>query len=656
MKNPSFFSAAISIMAAGLCLAPCAGAYDISGKVLDSAGAAISGAKVRLQNDTTQSVTSGSDGAFHFQGTAASLSPIGAAEEAGLELRKGADGALLLNAPRSMPLSLTLAAMDGRVIRKDEAVSVSAGLNRLEKLTGRLRPGAYAMRLSGKDVSFKVRLLQGSSPVFSGALKSKAGASARALRKAGAAPDWNGKIGLAASKDGYAPMLYVPSAETETGVAITLKKPISKPGHIIVIYLENWSFDALYGGFAGAEGLAQAYGKEPQRDSNGTAYATLPRPWNTDGGKSQPDSAFPDTLSNKPFDIAQYKGLDKTIPDLVHRYYQEQLQIDGGKNDQFVAVSNARGLAMGYFNTDGLPLAAYAKQYTLCDHFFHSAFGGSFLNHQWLIAARTPLWADIPAKYRARIDSATGKVIKTADRTYADGQATPDGHLINTIYTVNSPHPATAAVDQLVPKLDYATIGDRLNEKGVDWAWYAGGWSDIMAGKNDSAFQFHHQPFAYFRNYSDSTAGRAAHLKDERDFVSALKNGALPPVAFLKPVGINNEHPSYTDVKTGELHTVALLEAIKASSIWSDALIIITYDEHGGFYDHVAPPVIDKWGPGVRVPTLLISPFAKKGYVDKHQYETVSILSLIERRYGLLPLSSRDASAADLTAALELPQ
>ena len=343
------------------------------------------------------------------------------------------------------------------------------------------------------------------------------------------------------------------------------------------------------------------------------------------------------------------------IPDLVHRYYQEQLQIHGGKMDQFAAVSNARGLVMGYFDTDSLPLSAYAKQYTLCDHFYHSAFGGSFLNHQWLIAARTPLWADIPAMYRATLDG-SGMAKKTADRTYADGQATPDGYLINTIYTHNTPHPATAAADQLVPDLDYPTIGDRLNDKGVSWTWYSGGWDSAMVGRPDSSFQFHHQPFAFFKNYADGTPGKAAHLKDEKDFVTALQSGTLPAVSFLKPVGVNNEHPDYTDVRTGELHTMALIEAIKSSSVWSDAVVIVTYDENGGFCDHVAPPVIDKWGPGTRVPALIISPFAKKAYVDKHEYETVSILSLIERRFGLLPLSSRDAGAADLTAALELPQ
>jgi phospholipase C len=83
----------------------------------------------------------------------------------------------------------------------------------------------------------------------------------------------------------------------------------------------------------------------------------------------------------------------------------------------------------------------------------------------------------------------------------------------------------------------------------------------------------------------------------------------------------------------------------------SDVVIIVTYDEHGGFWDHVAPPTIDKWGPGTRVPAIIVSPFAKRNYVDHTQYETVSILSFIEKRWGLSPLSDRDRNANPLSNA-----
>jgi len=637
-------------LAAALSLASSLHAYDITGKVVDSAGAAIANAKVWATDDTTYSVTTGSDGAFHFVHAASALRPQGPVRGEGLQAVVGPDGILLVRSPKAAEVRLTLAAMDGRALRRDTPVKLSAGANRLDPILRPLPHGAYVLSLRGEGLYLRMRLSQGTVSMPTD--RAERTAARVAAKKSAALPDLNAKPGLAAAKDGFAPMLYVPMSDSESGVSVTLKKPIAKPGHIIVIYLENWSFNSLYGKFPGAANLDSGYSAEPQKDTNGAAYAYLPRPWNTNN--NTPDSLYTDTMPNAPFSFFKYQKLDDQIPDLVHRFYQEPMQIHGGKMDYYAQVSNAHGMVMGYFDTDSLPLAKYAKDYTLCDHFFHSAFGGSFLNHMWFIAARTPLWSDIPAKYRATLD-ANGNIVKKSDRTFADGQATPEGYLVNTIYTHNTPHPATAAADQLVPDLDFPTIGDRMNDKGVTWKWYSGGWDSAVAGRPDSNFQFHHQSFAFFKNYADGAPGRAAHLKDEKDFMADLNAGNLPAVSFIKPVGDNNEHPGYTDVKKGEQHTVALIEAIKASPVWNDAVIVITYDENGGFWDHVAPPVIDRWGPGTRVPGIVVSPFAKKGYIDKHTYETVSILSLIERRFSLLPLSSRDAAAADLTGTMDLP-
>ncbi len=185
-------------------------------------------------------------------------------------------------------------------------------------------------------------------------------------------------------------------------------------------------------------------------------------------------------------------------------------------------------------------------------------------------------------------------------------------------------------------------------EKHISWAWYSGGWDSAVAGTPDPTFQFHHQPFIYFSNFAQTgTQAKADHLKDEKEFIAAAQKGTLPSVSFIKPLGINNaEHPGYSDVANGENHTVELINDVMNGPNGKDAVIIITYDENGGFWDHVAPPVIDKkWGPGTRVPGIIISNFVKKGFVDHAQYETVSILSFIEKRWGLEPLSSRDAQA-----------
>ncbi|WPU94888.1 acid phosphatase [Mucilaginibacter sabulilitoris] len=409
---------------------------------------------------------------------------------------------------------------------------------------------------------------------------------------------------------------------------------INKVGHVVVIYLENHSFDNLYGQFAGAAGLSAATAANTtQVDANGTTYTTLPAISGT--------SAFPTNLPNNYFNIDQYIPSDHETPDVLHRYYQEQMQIDGGKMDKFAAYNTSQGLAMGYYKTSLLPLLSMAQKYTLCDNFFHSAFGGSFLNHQWLIAAASPVFTNAPASMVAKLD-ASGNVT-------ADGAVTPDGFVVNTSYTVNAPHPANADASTLVPNQTMPTIGDRLSEKSITWAWYSGGWDDALAGRPAPTFQFHHQPFAYFAKYADGTQAKKDHLKDETSFVEAAKNGTLPSVSFVKPLGINNEHPGYSDVVTGESHTVELINDVLNGPNGKDAVIIITYDENGGFWDHVAPPVIDKkWGPGTRVPAIIISPFAKKGYVDHTQYETVSILSFIEKRWSLQPLTDRDKNASPM--------
>jgi phospholipase C len=405
--------------------------------------------------------------------------------------------------------------------------------------------------------------------------------------------------------------------------------------HLVVIYLENHSFDNLYGEFAGADGLNNAAATATQVDVSATPFVTLPQ---------VSGSPFPPTLPNAPFPIEDYVPANVRIRDLVHRFYQEQAQIDGGKMDKFALVSDAKGEVMGFYHTGPLPLAAEAANYTLCDNFFHAAFGGSFLNHIWLIAARSPVFPNAPSAIVAQL-AADGSLIK-------DGAVTPDGYAVNTIFTVNQPHPGVPS-NQLLPNQTFATIGDRLSERHISWAWYSGGWTDALAGHADPLFQFHHQPFAYFANYADGTAAKAEHLRDESEFIAAAQAGRLQAVSFVKPLGPQNEHPGYADLLTGENHVVDLINAVRNGADWPTTAIIITYDEHGGFWDHVPPPVVDRWGPGIRVPTLVISPFAKRNFVDHHRYDTTSILSLIESRWRLEPLSDRDAAAENMANAFE---
>jgi len=418
---------------------------------------------------------------------------------------------------------------------------------------------------------------------------------------------------------------------------------LQKIDHIIVVYQENWSFDSLYGLFPGANGLINAHNTAyPQVDAAGNLLTSVPQPINN----GAPDPRFNGiTLPTTFYNLSTYVPPDALTGDIVHRFYHEKYQIDGGKNDKFVSGSDNGGLVMSYFDATNLPEGQLAQQYTICDNFFHSAFGGSFLNHQFLIAAAAPVWP---------IASPGPSVSDPSLPLTKDNQVTPDGFAVNTAFTVNNPHPSNITNPALlVPNQTNPTIGDRLSGKGINWKWYSGGWDDALAGHADPLFQYHHQPFAFYANYADGTAAKAAHLQDEKNFFNDLKTGGLPAVSFIKPLGPDNEHPGYTNLTRGQQHVADIVQAVQNSPYWKNSVIIVTYDEHGGRWDHVAPPVIDRWGPGVRVPAIIISPFAKRGFVDHTQNETVSILKLIEERFGLEPLNSRDANANDLLEAFE---
>ena len=426
--------------------------------------------------------------------------------------------------------------------------------------------------------------------------------------------------------------------------------------NVIVIYQENWSFDALYGSFPGANGLANAASAIPQVDKvTGNPITTEPQPL----VNGNPDPNFAGVVGKPigPYAAINYIQPSQLTGDIVHRFYQEQSQIDGGKMDKFMTWSDNPGLVFSNFDATGLPEGQLAAQYTLSDNTFHSAFGGSFMNHQFLICACVATFPNAPASAVATVD-ATNKALalNSSGAIVHDGYVTPDGYVVNTSFTVNSPHPSSVATANLVPEQTNPTIGDRLSAASVSWKWYSGGWTAALAGNPDPNFQFHHQPFAYYANFADGAPAKAAHLQDETNFLADLHNNALPAVSFIKPIGENNEHPGYSSLLAGQQHVASLVQAVQSSPYWKNTAIIITYDEHGGRWDHVAPPVIDRWGPGSRVPLIVISPWAKHGFVDHTQYETVSILAFIEKLYNLPALGTRDASANPFSNVFDFTQ
>jgi acid phosphatase len=515
--------------------------------------------------------------------------------------------------------------------------------------------------------------------------------------------------------------------------------------HLVVIYEENHSFDNLFGGWEGVNGLRAAprSGHVVQNATDGTPLACLPQ--NDVNLTSPPLPVTCGTASafvNQPFNIDAYiAGDDKTCPapgvfaahgvlkdspgalpggcteDLVHRYYQEQYQIDGGRMDRYVAGSDAIGLTMGNYATRSLPIYQYlhakgAPHYVVADNFFQGAFGGSYLNHQWLISANVPQWTGAladgsandlhsvvgadgsPANYPLHPTTGLkdGALTQAANPdgscvVPASGVAPPAGtvcgdYAVNTIQPFHQPYAPGTPDARRLPPLATPTIGDELSGKGVDWAWYAGGWDDAAGNVGaagwtngstpgtctstrviptavypncpDKTFQFHHQPFGYYANYAPGTAARAAHLRDEVDFINSAHNGTLKAVSFVKPIGENNEHPGYASERTGSNHLVELIKAIESGPQAASTAIVVTYDEFGGQWDHVSPPtgpgVSDAFGPGTRIPALIISPRLDRRFtVDHASYDTTSIISTIERTYGLQPLGTRDAAVADLS-------
>ena len=544
------------------------------------------------------------------------------------------------------------------------------------------------------------------------------------------------------------------------------KGPLGTAKHLVVIYEENHSFDNLYGLWGDVNGqhvigsADASAAHTTQIAQNGAPYTCLKQldvNLNTDAAgntltklpQCNPETVtFPDATTttytshflNAPFNIDQYIPADATtcprpnqefsasngirngalrqdgstvgLPggctrDLVHKFYQEQYQLNGGAQSRYVTGSDSAGTVMGYYDTAALPIYDYlhsrgAPRYVIADQFFQAAFGGSYLNHQYLIAAQPLLWpgggvdqglADQHAKLDTNGFPHLGYPLYKPTTAVNDGNVTQACGLPTTIAgyacgdwavnTLQPPYEPQGSFGAKEPPTDDThvalNIGDRMSDAGISWAWYAGGWSNAdgdVGGPGwtngstfgtctdphvstadgqypycpDSSFQFHHQPFNYFSRYAPGTADRAAHLKDETEFIAAARSGTLPAVSFVKPLGNENEHPGYASEPNGSDHLVDLIKAIETGPEAGNTTIVVTYDEFGGQWDHVSPPGMgttgahDLFGPGTRIPALIIGRNFSRSGVDHTVYDTTSIMATIEHQWGLAPVAARDGS------------
>jgi phospholipase C len=450
----------------------------------------------------------------------------------------------------------------------------------------------------------------------------------------------------------------------------TTKTPIK---HVIVLFQENVSFDHYFATYPNALNLP---GEVPFHALPGT-----PRINGLDENllKRNPNSAQPMRLAPR----------EATTCDMDHEYTAEQQAFDGGKMDKFVEYTSSHGadcdpaLVMAYF--DGNTVTAlwhYAQHFALSDNFFGTTFGPSTPGAINLISGNTHGATLIP-RVPLVVGPETGTVINDPDPAYDD------------------------CSDDKIPHLAMSgrNIGDLLNAKQVTWGWFEGGFKPsgaikgravcdaVSAGANRIRdYSPHHEPFQYYaqtanpRHLPRSAPDRigrddqANHQYDLADFYEALDSGNLPAVSFVKAKAYQDGHagPTYSNPVDEQAHLVGAINAVMRSRYWLDTAIVIAYDDSDGWYDHVAPTIVNgsalpgidaydgpgrcgktepgayqgRCGYGPRLPLLIVSLFAKANFVDHGLTDQTSIIRFIEDNWALGRIGdqSYDATAGPLDA------
>jgi phospholipase C len=304
---------------------------------------------------------------------------------------------------------------------------------------------------------------------------------------------------------------------------------------------------------------------------------------------------------------------DVQMDDPDHSSETHALQYDGGALDGFVyalSVRNQDGrLAMAHYTEQDLSYYwNIADEYVLFDNLFSSVHGGSFENHMYWVAATT-------------------------------GQK--EGYTLQQALA------------------DTPTIFDRLQEQGISWKFYVQNYDPGLNYRTshqypaNRASQVTWVPLLNIDRFLDDP-DLFSHIVNMDEYYSDLVNGTLPSVAFMVPSG-PSEHPP-SNVRSGQRFIRTLIQALMQSRYWDSSAFVWSYDDWGGWYDHVSPPQVDQDGYGFRVPALLVSAYAKQGYIDHTQLDFTSFLRFIEDNWGLAPLATRDAQANNITDAFDFTQ
>jgi len=437
------------------------------------------------------------------------------------------------------------------------------------------------------------------------------------------------------------------------------------------------------------------YSVDPTRTGS---YNTLPQPDTTYAvdPKNSPDPRFPGNLPNAPFQITKYVGYNGAlVGDPIHRFYQMWQQIGAGANDLFVWTANTAGLdnganppkpihqgglAMGYYNVnsgDAPVLKSWADSYAMSDNYHQSVMGGTGANHVVLGSGDDVYYSD--GKGNATVPPSNqienpnpkpgtnnnftqdgysgGTYSNCSDATQpgvgpvqsylkAKGQAMPGGNCApGHYYLLNNYAPGYLADGTVatgnpftVPPSTVPTIADSLARNNISWKYYGEGFNHGNPDLNQYCDICN--PFQY--STSVMTSSQRNNLQDMPDFQRDVQNGTLPAVSFVKPNGDHDGHPAYSSLSAFEGFSKNVVDTVKANhSLWKDTAILVTFDEGGGYYDSGYVQPLSFFGDGTRVPMLVVSPYARKGYVDHTYTDHTSVLKFIERNWELGPLSAR---------------
>jgi phospholipase C len=302
--------------------------------------------------------------------------------------------------------------------------------------------------------------------------------------------------------------------------------------------------------------------------------------------------------------------------DLNHTHPGWWSDWDNGKMDGFEASQENPAVSPYSYvpSSEIQPYWTLAAQYTLADRMFQSNTGPSFVAHQYLIAGQSGSSDEDPPGNNWGCDASVGTRVSLVG---------PNG--------TDLPGP--------FPCFDYQTMADLLDAKGITWRYYA----PVNAGPRNttaSAYEAIRHIF-YGTEWSNDISPQTQVLTD-------IANGDLAQMTWVIPDFLHSDHPG-NNSNEGPDWVASVVNAVGESPFWDSTAIFIIWDDWGGWYDHVAPQSIDNMGPGFRVPLIVVSPYAKRGYVSHQVYETASLLSFTEKTFGLQDLGTRDATANDLS-------